>query len=241
MKTTTPCRFCGVQASLRCSRCKDVYYCRKEHIASVSKRQFLLRHRAVRTDMIDVQDWKRHKRLCVAAEGVDPRPIMIDAILFPVDATEPRMIKLACTVQRDKDPDIPSFDIIHDLDKSTYFDREPQFIKWFTPGGGSVLYTSGPGYQLNLYHDDCSLINGSPLNQSIRVLTRGASPHPWSGNVIGVRSERPLTYCVRYYNANMREDLPRLLDVFLRYGTDSYKNERDGVAKWGGRVEELEY
>ena len=36
VKATGSCRFCGAQASLRCSRCKDVYYCRKEHIVSVS-------------------------------------------------------------------------------------------------------------------------------------------------------------------------------------------------------------
>ncbi|EPS95655.1 hypothetical protein FOMPIDRAFT_1098217, partial [Fomitopsis schrenkii] len=186
---TGPCQFCGAQASLRCSRCRDAFYCCKEHIAT---------------------DWKRHKRLCVPAEGVTPRPIMIDAILFPVDAVQPRMIKLACRVERDQDPDIPAYDIIHNLREArdAYFTREPK---------GAVIHVPAPGYQLNLYHDDDSLVNGSPLNLCVQALTRGASPHPWSGNIIGVRSERPLTYCSRYYNANMGEDLARLVDVFMRY------------------------
>ncbi|KAI0732680.1 hypothetical protein C8Q72DRAFT_950315 [Fomitopsis betulina] len=218
-KASGLCRFCGAQASLRCSRCKDVFYCGKDHSAS---------------------DWKRHKRLCVAAQGVEPRSIMIDAILFPVDATEPRMIKLACKVERDLDPDIPSFDIIHTLAMGAYFPLEPKDIRTFTPGGGTVL-VSKPGYQLNLYADDCSLINGSHVNLCVQVLTRGTAPHPWSGNIIGVRSERPLSYCGRFYNASMQEDLARLVDVFVRYGTESYRNEREAVAKWGGRVKELEY
>ena len=164
-----------------------------------------------------MQDWKRHKRFCVAAEGVEPRPIMIDAILFPVDATEPRMIKLPCTVERDKEAELPEFDIVHRWDtmRTLYFDRTPEDVRTFIPGGGNAVMYMGTGYQLDFYYDDCAFINGSPVNRCVQALTRGAAPHPWSGNLIGVRTERPITYCMRYYNANMQEDLPRLLDVFL--------------------------
>lgn len=174
------------------------------------------------------------------AEGVEPRPITIDAILFHVDATQPRMIKLACKVDRDNDPYTTS-DIIHTLAMGDYFAKEPKDVRWFVPGGAGVVYASKPGYQLILYHDDCSLINGSPVNLCVQALTRGTSPHPWSGNIIGVRSERPLTNCCRYYNASMEQDLTRLVDVFARYGTKSYAYEQNPVAKWGGRVKKLEY
>ncbi|EPS95657.1 hypothetical protein FOMPIDRAFT_93135 [Fomitopsis schrenkii] len=68
---------------------------------------------------MDPLDWKRHKRFRVAAGGVEPRPIiMVDTILLPVDATQPRMIKLACAVQRDEDAELP--DIVHRWDKNVY-------------------------------------------------------------------------------------------------------------------------
>ncbi|EPS95663.1 hypothetical protein FOMPIDRAFT_93129 [Fomitopsis schrenkii] len=93
-------------------------------------------------------DWKRHKRFCVAAEGVEPRPIMIDAILLPVDAThwQPRMIKLACAVQRDEDAELPEFDIVHRWEENVYFDREPSALRTFIPGGG-------PGFAALLARD----------------------------------------------------------------------------------------
>ncbi|KZT71866.1 hypothetical protein DAEQUDRAFT_706076 [Daedalea quercina L-15889] len=223
VKPTGPCRLCGVQASLRCSRCKDEYYCCKEHITS---------------------DWKRHKRLCVPAEGVDARPIMLDAILFPADASRPRMIKIPCEVRRDAEPVYPAVAIQHHLDRGEWFDvgRKPTpFVRPFMIGGGAVINLPGPGYNLDIHYDDCFSINGSPFNLCVQALTRGMAPHGWAGNIIGVRHEKPLQYSVRYYNASMQEDLPRFVDFFMQYGTDSYKYDPEAAHKWGGRMKELEY
>ena len=169
---------------------------------------------------------------------------MIDAILFPVDADEPRIIKLPCMVQHDDDAEIATYSIVHRWDdtKDLYYDKQPRSVRPFTPGRGyfTCLQPSN-GYQLEFFYDDDAFVNGSRLNRCVQALSRGTSPHPWCGNLIGVRSERPTTHCIRYYNASMREDLPRLLDAILRYGTDSYKTERDSDDKWGGSMEELEY
>ncbi|TFY60565.1 hypothetical protein EVJ58_g5058 [Rhodofomes roseus] len=219
--STGTCRMCGAKASTRCSRCKDVYYCCKEHIAN---------------------DWKRHKRLCVPAEGVQARPITIDAILFPVDEDMPRMVKVPCDVRHDDSDDYldPSFFIMHHLDVREWFNLEGEtFVRSFDFGGGAVTGTTG--YNLALRYDDCVSINGSPVNRCVQSLTRGMAPHSWGGNLLVVRCEKPLMYCDRYYNANMREDLPRVVEALMGYGTDTYKHDPDAANKWGGRVPELEY
>ncbi|KAH9919851.1 uncharacterized protein B0H18DRAFT_844692, partial [Fomitopsis serialis] len=193
------CRMCGAEASTRCSRCKDEFYCCKEHIAS---------------------DWKRHKRLCIPAEGVQARPITMDAILFPVDEDRPRIVKVPCEVMRDEEPDIPAFSTVHRLNMEEWFDlKGDTFVRPMDLGGGAVMRLPGPGYNLDIAYDDNSLVNGSPLNRCIQSLTRRMAPHSWAGNILARRSEKPLTYCMRYYNANMKEDLPRVVEFFMGYGT----------------------
>lgn len=108
-------------------------------------------------------------------------------------------------------------------------------------GGGAVTCLPAPGYNLDVWYDDCYAINGSLPTRCVEVLTGGKAPERWAGNVIAVRTERPLAYCIRYYNANMQEDLPRLLDFFGRYGTSAYTYDTDASHKWGGRMQELEY
>ncbi|EPS95649.1 hypothetical protein FOMPIDRAFT_1080114, partial [Fomitopsis schrenkii] len=189
------CRFCGAQASLRCSQCKTTFYCCKEHSTS---------------------DWKRHKRLCVPAEGVQARPFTIDAILFPVDGDRPRMIKIPCDVQVDDNDEDPIGEpVMHHLNlrqRDKFMHVRPMNL-----GGGAVTCLPAPGYNLDVWYDDCYAINGSLPTRCVEVLTGGKAPERWAGNVIAVRTERPLAYCIRYYNANMQEDLPRLLDFFGRY------------------------
>lgn len=59
----------------------------------------------------------------------------------------------------------------------TYFPFEPKSIETFAPRGGTFSLVSKPRHQLNLYHDVCSFLNGSPgVNLCVEALhyIRGA-------------------------------------------------------------------
>lgn len=143
---------------------------------------------------------------------------------------------------RDEEPDAV-FAIRHKLNLGEWFDVGGKLtdIRSMYLGGGAVASLSGPGYNLGIEIDDCFGINGAPLNRCIQALTRGMAPHSWGGNVLALRSEKPLMYCIRYYSVDMKEDLPRVVEALMGYGTDSYKYDPDAAHKWGGRVKELEY
>jgi hypothetical protein len=56
--------------------------------------------------------------------------------------------------------------------------------------------------------------DGSPLNQSIKISTKGKAPHDWAGNIIVVKhaasSDVVMDACA--------EDLKHAMDYFIGYG-----------------------
>ncbi|KAK0204445.1 hypothetical protein DFS33DRAFT_1320171 [Desarmillaria ectypa] len=187
---STTCLVCDTPTSTRCARCKSVHYCSKAHIA---------------------QDWIAHKAYCkrVSAAGTNT----FDAILFGVNETKPRLIKLPWSYGAvDEDEVAGSW---QDLDDKLWFNSKDRFVR--------TMYVqrfgmNGPplGRTLAVLYDDNSLINGSLINRCIQHVTRGNAVHPWAGNLLALRAQgMPSDW---YNDAVMEEDLAPVIQYLEDYG-----------------------
>ena len=165
---TEPCRLGGVQDS----RCKDARYCCKEHSDSVSVHLICVAHAEGLTNHTGLET----PQAALRPSRGPPRPIMVDAILFPADSDKPRINKLLCDVRQEDDP-FDELHVTHRLDfRGEYFrltGREPRaYVRPMLLGGGEVIELPGPGYIIDILY---FLINGSQTNRCAEALTRGTS------------------------------------------------------------------
>ncbi|KAK0209841.1 hypothetical protein IW262DRAFT_1281169 [Armillaria fumosa] len=188
----TTCLICDTPTSTRCSRCKSVHYCSQAHIA---------------------QDWPSHRAYCKLIN--DAGTNTFDAILFGVNETKPRLIKIHWLYGLVDEDEVGG--------RWQKLEKEP----WFTEEDCSphcyyvpTLGANGPslGYTLAFWFDDDFLMNGSPLNQCIQTVTGGNTMHPWSGNVFTLRVQGLNSEF--YEDAVMEENLAPLIRYFKDYNRE---------------------
>ncbi|KAK0431333.1 hypothetical protein EV421DRAFT_175504 [Armillaria borealis] len=185
----TTCLVCDTPTNTRCSRCKSAYYCGKTHIA---------------------QDWPSHKTYCKRVS--DAGTNTFDAILFGVNATKPRLIKIPWSYGPVDEDDVGEW---QDLDMEPWFKgnesfRRIYYVQKFGINGPSLPYT------LAVCFDDDGMINGSQLNRCIQNVTAGNAGHSWLGNILALRAEGLNSDW--YHDAVMEEDLAPLVRYFEDYG-----------------------
>ncbi|KAI5896957.1 uncharacterized protein SCHCODRAFT_02616306 [Schizophyllum commune H4-8] len=195
-KVENHCRVCGSPTSMRCSRCRVVYYCSKEHIA---------------------QDWKNHKPGCnpssavVPPEGLTDGQNILQAILLPVNEDTPRMIDMVSERVYEEDG-APWFSL-----KEDHLYPKKSFVRDMPI---QTMGINGPRLEdercLSIIHDDNSLVNGSPINRCVQRLTNGKARHPWSGNLVVLRLYPWDFSATTHRSANMNEDI----DTVRRYLED---------------------
>ncbi|KAF8266593.1 hypothetical protein EI94DRAFT_1701620 [Lactarius quietus] len=152
------------------------------------------------------QDWRSHKEYCrkVKAAGANT----FDAILFAVNETKPRLVKIPWQMTQDEDDPTPWQNI--DIDS------------WFKHTDRWGINGPGLGRRLCFWYDDNFLRNGLPLNRCIVEVTGGRAGHPWCGNIVALRLDNscPLYSSSDIYtNMDMKEDLKPLVTYFEEYGT----------------------
>ncbi|KAG7441992.1 uncharacterized protein BT62DRAFT_936643 [Guyanagaster necrorhizus] len=184
------CLVCDTPTNKRCARCKGAYYCSKAHIA---------------------QDWPAHKTYCkrVSDAGTDT----FDAILFGVNETKPRLIKLPWSygpLEREFSGGW------HKLDMEPWFKGKDSFVRTHYV---QTFGTNGPvlRHTLAVRFDDNFMINGSQINRCIQNVTSGNAAHPWAGNILALRVEG--LGSPWYSDVVMEEDLAPL----ARYFEDCYR------------------
>ncbi|SJL14965.1 uncharacterized protein ARMOST_18442 [Armillaria ostoyae] len=188
----TTCLVCDTPTSAQCSRCKSAYYCSKAHIA---------------------QDWPSHKAYCKRVS--DAGDNTFDAILFGVNETKPRLIKIPWTYGPVDEDEVGG--MWQKLEKAPWFtgkDCHPRhyYIQTFGANGPSL------GYTLVFWFDDSFLINGSALNRCIQTVTGGNTAHPWSGNIFALRA---MDLNEDFYeDVVMEEDLAPLIRYFKDYSRE---------------------
>ncbi|KAK0491916.1 hypothetical protein EDD18DRAFT_1185363 [Armillaria luteobubalina] len=188
----TTCLVCDTPTSTRCSRCKSVHYCSKAHIAL---------------------DWPSHKAYCTRVN--DAGTNTFDAILFGVNETKPRLIKIPWSYGPVDEDDVGV--MWQKLEKEPWFTGEDSCPRRYEV---QRLGANGPslGYTLAFWFDDNFLRNGSPINRCIQAVTGGNAAHPWSGNVFALRAQG--LYSDIYEDAVMEEDLAPLIRYFKDYGRE---------------------
>ncbi|KAJ6618246.1 hypothetical protein B0H10DRAFT_1252178 [Mycena sp. CBHHK59/15] len=170
------CDHCGKPTTLRCSRCHDAHYCSPAHLAL---------------------DWSNHKPRCRRKDG---RPTL-EALLFPVDADTPTIVKIPYT--KEVDPDgLDGPHIYHDLDSRTL----RRYLKGLEMKYVRKMGSHGPplGRTLVVMYGSEFQVDGSPLNRCVASLTAGRMHIPWSGNVLVLREEGLIT-SERYQSAAMKD------------------------------------
>lgn len=77
------CKVCNkTEGVMACSRCKDEFYCSRQH---------------------QVSDWKNHKELCSQLNPPkDGETLHVTGILLPADKEQPCFIKIKCTIEVDE-------------------------------------------------------------------------------------------------------------------------------------------
>jgi hypothetical protein len=138
-----------------------------------------------------LQDWRSHKEYCqkVKAAGANT----FDAILFPVNETKPRLVKIPWVLNCGDEHDPTNF---HDLDKDIWFKHTNKAVRpiFFSRWG-----INGPelGRTLCFKYDDNFMMNGLPLNRCIMDITG---------------------YSYDFYtNVDMKEDLKPFVTYFEEY------------------------
>ncbi|KAK0438938.1 hypothetical protein EV421DRAFT_928234 [Armillaria borealis] len=192
------CLVCDVPTSTRCAGCKSACYCSKAHMA---------------------QDWPSHKTYCKTISNYGTNTF--NAILFGVNETKPRLIKLPWSYG-------PVYEDVtgerwQDLDMELWFEGYDSFRRanyvWqkFGIDGPPLRHT------LAVWYDDNFMVNGSQINRCIRKITAGKAQHPWAGNILALRVKGPSLG--RYSDAVMEEDLAPL----VRYFEEIYKRKSTAV------------
>ena len=149
---------------------------------------------------------RSHKEYCrkVKAAGADT----FDAILFAVNETKPRLVKIPWKLIPGNDDDPGSY---QRLDPNVWFKHPNTAVryKYF-----NQLGSNGPALEhyLCIMYDDNFVLNGLPLNRCIVDVTGGRAEHKWCGNVFGLRmDDNSLDF---YKNVDMEEDLKAFVTYF---------------------------
>ncbi|KAK0440446.1 uncharacterized protein EV420DRAFT_1132043 [Desarmillaria tabescens] len=185
------CLICDAPSRSRCSQCHNVAYCSSEHQA---------------------QDWPAHKAYCklVSTPGITT----YDAILFGVNETRPRMIKLPWSWGADYEELEPE-ERYQMLEKQPWYSERSAFVRTLfidTFGATPVKL----GYTLAVQYDDHFKINGSPVNRCIQAIMGGEAAIRWAGNVMALRAEDMYVY--RHGDAILEKDLAPMMEFFKDYG-----------------------
>jgi len=155
------------------------------------------------------QDWKFHKEYCLKIKAAGTNTF--DAILFAVNETKPRLVKIPWELIPGDEDDPVRY---QKLDADIWF-KQPQSSKrtlYFHQWG-----INGPelGYSLCFLYDDNFGINGSPVNRCIEHVTGGRAGHQWCGNILALRMGISYDF---YENVDMQNDLKPFVTYFEEYG-----------------------
>ncbi|KDR76816.1 hypothetical protein GALMADRAFT_210669 [Galerina marginata CBS 339.88] len=185
---TRNCLVCGTPSTKWCSGCKTASYCTEEH---------------------QNQDWRSHKAYCLKVKAAGDKTL--DAILFGVNESTPRLVKIPWELARvfQDDPDT-----YQKLDTDIWFPHKNKAVKplFFNRWG-----INGPdlGRGLCFFYDDNFGMNGLALNRCIVAVTGSEAGHEWCGNVLGLRmKENSYDF---YEDVNMEEDLKPFVEYFEEY------------------------
>ena len=155
-----------------------------------------------------MQDWRSHKEYCLKVKAATNT---FDAILFAVNETKPRLVKIPWELDLGDDDDPSQY---HKLDTDVWFKRPNKAVRplYFNRWGinGSEL-----GRGLCFMYDDNFSINGSPLNRCVVEVTGGKAGHQWCGNILALRM-KDFSYDF-YESVVMEEDLKPFVTYFDEY------------------------
>ena len=130
-----------------------------------------------------------------------------DAMLFAVNETKPRLVKIPWKFDGDGDEASATF---HDLDKTIWF-KQFHFVR-----------TMPVHPFLCFLYDDNFGINESPRNSCIDAVTGGRPGRWWGGNILALRKRRSESDDANGYefydDVDMDEDFMPLVKFFERYG-----------------------
>ena len=169
------------------------------------------------------QDWKSHKEYCLKVKAAGDNTF--DAILFAVNETKPRLIKIPWELIPGDNENPLSW---HKLDKGVWFKQPNSCVRTIFVQNWGI---NGPPLRDSLCfeYDENFLINGSPINRCVASGTRGRARHPWCGNLLALRMGRSYDF---YKSVDMQEDLEPLVRYLEEYGKvmpgDQYR--QDGKA-----------
>jgi len=138
-----------------------------------------------------------------------------DAILFAVNETKPRLVKIPWKLIREDKDDPTQY---QKLDTNIWFKRKNKDVKSLSIYRWGI---NGPelGRGLCFIYDENVLINGSPLNRCIVDVTGGRAGHQWCGNILALRMGGSNSFSYDFYkNVDMQEDLKPLVTYFEEYG-----------------------
>jgi hypothetical protein len=146
-----------------------------------------------------LQDWWSHKEYCLKIKAAGANTF--DAILFPVNETKPRLVKIPWKLIPRNEQELGSYQKF-DMDiwfKHTFKAARQLYFQWGI--NGLEL-----GHTLYLIFDDNFSLNGSPLNRCVVDVTEGRAAHWWCGNILALRMKSLRSYDF-YANMNIEEDL----------------------------------
>ena len=209
--TTQSCLVCGTPTTELCSKCKGTSYCSRGHQQKVRFTQ--CRSSVPDPSLFRLQDWGSHKEYCLKVKAAGANTL--DAILFAVNESKPRLVKIPWKLIRGDKNDPTQY---QKLDTDIWFKKKRKFVRpLFIQRWG----INGPalGRGLCFMYDDNFLINESPLNRCIVDVTGGRAGHQWCGNILALRvgGSNPYSYD-SYKNVDMQEDLGPLVRYFEEYG-----------------------
>jgi len=182
------CLVCGAPSTSRCASCKTASYCSKEH---------------------QKRDWRSHKEYCLKIKAAGANTF--DAILFPVNETNPRVVKVPYELILGSEDNPGQY---HKLDTDVWFKHTPKDVRSLYIRRWGI---NGPALEhgLCLEYDENFGINESPLNRCVVEVTRGKAEWPWCGNILGLRM-RGSSYNF-YESAAVEEDLKPFVTYFDEY------------------------
>jgi len=170
------------------------------------------------------QDWKSHKEYCLKVKAAANT---FDAILFAVNETKPRLVKVPWKlIPGDEDDPVPWVEI----DKDIWFKQPGSYVKTiFVQRWG--INGSRLEHALCFKYDENFGINDSPVNRCIESVTKGKAGHQWCGNILALRMGRSFD---DYESVDMQEDLEPLVAYLEDYGrvkpVNPYYGVQDGKA-----------
>nr|VWP00552.1 N/A [Ganoderma boninense] len=165
------------------------------------------------------QDSQRHIHECVPSsqpsrqQAVDVRKV--DFLLFPVDATIPRVVHVDCRMHH---KDAFGGEEYLGVDWHKLFGACISGFAAHPVGTANPVSQSAPPSRLFLAFGDYGPFDSAPqpANLCAQHLTRGQSRVPWAGNLIGYRSYEPSASSTQFLDVSM-EDLPQFVAFLKTY------------------------